>query len=140
MKKKRKRAKRPHVRIRYVDFQEISRLAYEKLDSFKKEVRDKLIQKSIRDLIKKELDEEERKRKIQATRRRRRYVKYARLTAKQRECYRMYHHAGNKKRKVPLQCGVHGVESYFEAFRSVTLFYVERASFYRSRQRVLKLS
>lgn len=104
MKKKRKRAKRPHVRVRYVDFQELSRLSEEKLDAFKKEVRDKLIQKSIRDLIiEKELDEEEKKRKIQATRRRRRYVKYARLTKKQRECYRMYHHAGNKKRKVTLQ-------------------------------------
>ena len=77
MKKKRNRAKNPHVRIRYVDFQDISSLANEEVDPFKQEIRDKLIQDAARDLtIKKELADEIKKERIQSKRDQKRRIKY----------------------------------------------------------------
>ena len=104
MKKKRNRAKNPHARIRYVDLQNISALANEEFDPFKQEVREKLIQQAARDLdIYREEADEERKGKTRSKREQKRRIKYAGLTRKQWECYRLFFPSRNRKRKITLQ-------------------------------------
>ena len=104
VKKKRNRAKNPHVRIRYVDFQDISSLANEEVDPFKQEIRDKLIQDAARDLtIKKELADEIKKERIQSKRDQKRRIKYAGLTRKQWQCYKLFFPSRTRKRRITLQ-------------------------------------
>lgn len=88
---KRQSVKHPHIRVRTVDFQNLLSDSDARLTEFEKEVKKQLRTKSFRDeWIEEESKVEDKRQAIQAVRRLRRFVKYAELTPKQKECYKRF--------------------------------------------------
>jgi predicted DNA-binding protein YlxM (UPF0122 family) len=80
-------------RLRFADFQNIEGNSEARLTDFGKDVRDALLSKTdspLAMLMAKEEAAAKRKQAIQELRRLRRYVKYARLTSKQRRAYELF--------------------------------------------------